>query len=93
MKTYKRRTVLGMQRVCSSACEHDVKVTRIGDGWNIRVFLNGILNQESRVYSKEFISTEIQDMLRWEDKSGNISGMASAARDRPGLKQMSRSLS
>lgn len=82
MATYKRRTILRMQRTLSGRCEHDVKVTRIGDGYNIRVLLNGEINQESRVYDKEDISKEIFQMLRMEDKCGNISDMASASRER-----------
>lgn len=82
MTTYKRRTILRMQKTMADTCDHEVKVTRIGDGYNIRVFLNGALNQESRVYDKEDVSKEIYQMLRMEDKCGNISGMASASRDR-----------
>jgi hypothetical protein len=63
-------------------CTHEVKVTRIGDGYNIRVLMNGNVNQESRVYNREHISTEIYHMLRMEDKCGNISNMASRCRDR-----------
>lgn len=90
MKTYKRRTIQRMSRVMVGECEHDVKVTRLGDGYNIRVFLNNGINQESRVYDKQHIGTEIQDMLRMEDKCGNISSMASNSRFRKGRKESSR---
>jgi hypothetical protein len=46
-KTYNRRTVTPMQRMLQGACEHKVVVTRIGDGYNIRVYMNDTLNQES----------------------------------------------
>lgn len=82
MSAYKRRTILPLQRTLWGQCEHDVKVTRIGDGYNIRVFLNDQVNQESRVYDKEDVSREIYQMLRMEDKCGNISRMASSSRDR-----------
>lgn len=82
MPTYKRRTVMSLQRTCVGSCTHGVKVTRIGDGYNIRVFLNNEINQESRVYSREDISPEIYHMLRMEDKCGNLSNMASRSRDR-----------
>jgi len=88
MKTYKRRTIQRMRRVMVGECEHDVKVTRLGDGYNIRVFLNDDINQESRVYEKQHIGAEIQDMLRMEDKCGNISSMASNSRDRRGRKEI-----
>ena len=48
----------------SENCEHDVKVTFLGKGWGIRVFLNGKINQESFVKHKDEISAEIQRMLR-----------------------------
>jgi hypothetical protein len=82
MKTYKRMCILPPQKVGAGACTHEVKVTRIGDGYNIRVFVNGTLNQESRVYDRAFISAEARDMLRWEDKLGNISKYADRARHR-----------
>jgi hypothetical protein len=82
MKTYKRRTVLPMQRTLQGDCEHRVQVTRIGDGYNIRVFTNEQLNQEARVYDKQHIQPEAKSMLRMEDKCGNISKYADAARFR-----------
>lgn len=82
MKTYKRRTVLSMQRMLQGACEHKVVVTRIGDGYNIRVYMNDTLNQESRVYDRMDIQREAKSMLRMEDKCGNISKYADSARFR-----------
>ena len=66
-------------------CTHDVKVTRIGDGWNVRCFTNSILNQEIRVYCKEDIGRAAREMLRWEDKCGNWTDQAAAARKRLNL--------
>lgn len=82
MRTYKSRTILPLQNMLLCECEHSVKVTRIGDGWNIRVFTNQKLNQEARVYDRMDIRKEIHSMLRMEDKCGNISQMASRSRDR-----------
>ena len=82
MKTYKRRTVLTLQRMLQGDCEHRVQVTRIGDGYNIRVFTNDTLNQEARVYDRQHIGTEAKSMLLMEDKCGNISKYADAARFR-----------
>lgn len=82
MKTYKRHNVLPMQRVLQGACEHKVVVTRIGDGYNIRVYMNDTLNQESRVYDRMDIQREAKSMLRMEDKCGNISKYADRARHR-----------
>jgi hypothetical protein len=82
MKTYKRRTVLPMQSMLQGACEHEVVVTRIGTGYNIRVYMNDTLNQEARVYDRMDIQSEAKSMLRMEDKCGNVSKYADAARFR-----------
>jgi len=71
-----------IQRSCVGACIHEVRVRRIGIGYNIRVFINGEINQECRVYERRDISSEIYQMLRMEDKCGNISKMASRSRER-----------
>lgn len=86
MTNYKRRTVLPVQHIVFGPCEHDVKVTRIGDGHNIRVFLNGKLNQEARVFDRVDVAKEIRQMLRMEHKCGNVSGMAASSRYRAGRK-------
>ncbi len=63
--------------------EHEVKVTAQGKaGWGIRVFVNGEINQQSIVKRKSMIHREIVDMLRMEDKCGNISKMAARSRFR-----------
>lgn len=90
MKTYKRRTIQRMKSVMLGQCTHNVKVTRIGTGYNIRVFANNVINQESRVYDRKHVGMEIQDMLRMEDKCGNLSGMAHSSRVRKGRKEIER---
>jgi MOSC domain-containing protein YiiM len=57
-------------------------VRRIGSGWNCRVLTNGQVNQETRVDAKADIGAACREMLRWEDKVGNLSAFASAARAR-----------
>jgi hypothetical protein len=70
--------------------EHTTKVTNLGKGWGVRVFVNGEVNQEEFVRHKDEIGPSIRSMLRMEDKCGNISDMASAARMRPGIKRNKR---
>ena len=77
---YKR--IIGMQYVCAGDCEHEVTSRRIGDGYNVRVLLNGQVNQEVRVSDRSEIGPAARDMLRMEDKCGNISAFAGAARTR-----------
>lgn len=71
-----------MKIVITGDCEHEIKVTRIGTGWNVRCFVNDTLNQEIRVKCREDIGVAANEMLRNEVKNGNFSRMASAARRR-----------
>jgi len=79
-----------MQNVMVGECVHEVKVTRLGSGWGVRVFTNGVLNQQTTVYSRQDIGAAARDMLRMEDKCGNISDYASRARHRVGEKLIER---
>ena len=74
--------VVRMQRCIAGNCNHEVTVRRIGDGWNVRVLLNGEVNQETRVFYRSEIGKAAREMLRMEDKCGNISAFASSARTR-----------
>lgn len=69
-------------RVMLEECTHEVKVTRLGNGWAVRVYANGEVNQERTVYSRQDIGPAARDMLRMEDKCGNHSAYARAARKR-----------
>ena len=71
-----------IRRVLVGLCQHEVTVRRIGDGWNVRVFLDGELNQEARCPRREDIGYTARSLLRWEDKCGNISQYARSARER-----------
>jgi len=62
--------------------EHEIKVTKIGKGWNIRCFRNKEIVEEIRVYARVDIGVAIKQMLRWEDKMGVISEMATNSRER-----------
>jgi hypothetical protein len=76
------KQVVTIQRVCVGPCTHEVRVRRIGSGWNCRVLTNGQVNQEMRVDARADIGRACREMLRWEDKCGNVSAFASAARAR-----------
>lgn len=43
---------------------------------------DGEINQEVSVDSRDLIGGACREMLRWEDKCGNLSAFASAARER-----------
>ena len=75
-------TVMSMRRTMLGNVEHEVRVTRMQDGYGVRVFTNGVLNQEMLAEDRSEIGAAARDMLRWEDKCGNISEFASAARER-----------
>lgn len=62
--------------------KHSTKVTRIGSWWHCRVFANDIVNQEVKVADRGLIGKAFKEMLRDEDKSGNISELAESARKR-----------
>jgi hypothetical protein len=76
------QTVLPPQKLCLGNVTHEVKVTRIGSSYHCRVFTNGILNQEAIAKDQSEIGFVCKDLLRWEDKCGNISDFASSARER-----------
>lgn len=71
-----------MKIVIAGDCVHLLKSTRIGDGWNVRCYTNDTVNQEIRVMCREDIGVAVHEMLRMEDKCGNHSKMAMAARKR-----------
>ena len=75
-------TILRPQRVCLGRVTHEVKVTRINNRYHCRVFTDGILNQEGVANSRKEISYVCRDLLRWEDKCGNISDFATSARNK-----------
>lgn len=47
---------------------HTIKVTKIGDGWNIRAFYNGKLVVEYRCYAREDIGFACRQAMRDCDK-------------------------
>lgn len=62
--------------------EHEIKVTKIGKGWNVRCLRNCQIVDEIRVFARIDIGVAIKEMLRWEDKMGAISDMALKSRKR-----------
>jgi len=85
--------VLRMQRSIVGECEHRVEVRKINNAWHCRVFLNDVLNQEARCFTPSDIGFMCRSMLRWEDKCGNISRYAGAARERHNRKDFSKEYS
>ena len=74
--------VLRIQHLLLGDVEHEVTVRNINGVYHCRVFTNGILNQEAKCFSKRDIGYTCRSLLRWEDKCGNISQFAGAARQR-----------
>lgn len=81
-QSYKSKVVIGFRCCYFREVTHDVKVTHINGGWNVRLFTEGQVNQEMRVFDRTDIGKAAREMLRWEDKCGNFSKLASAARER-----------
>jgi hypothetical protein len=80
MKRYKN--LFRMKRLLLGNVEHEVTVRNINGNYHCRVLVNGELNQEAVCYDKSDIGYTCRNLLRWEDKCGNWSKFASAARKR-----------
>ena len=78
-----------VQRSLVGECEHEVTVRCINGRYHVRVFLDGQLNQEAVCNFRADIGWTARSLLRWEDKCGNISSFASAARARHNRKDFS----
>jgi hypothetical protein len=76
------KQVLRIQRCIVGECKHEVEVTSINRKWHVRVLLNGEVNQEAVCDFRSDIGFCARSMLRWEDKCGNFSKFALAARQR-----------
>lgn len=85
-KISKDKIIKTLTKIYFDWVEHEVKVTKIGSGWNVRVYTNGEVSQEVRVFDRSRIGIAAREMLRWEDKCGNLSKFASNARNRTGRK-------
>lgn len=73
---------LSIQRTCLGEVKHQIVVTHLRNGiYGCRCYTNDVLNQEIRV-TKNLISKACRDMLRWEDKCGNLSDYANSSRHR-----------
>lgn len=76
------KQLIRIQRMFIENPEHEVTVRCIDGQYHVRVLVQGQVNQEAVCYSKADISYTARSLLRWEDKCGNISAFASAARER-----------
>ena len=74
--------LIRMQHAIVGECEHEVTVRCINGRYHVRILLNGAVNQEAVCNSKLDIGWTARSLLRWEDKCGNISQFAAAARER-----------
>lgn len=70
------------------------KVTALGKGFGIRVFQKTAdgerLVSQGYAESKSQIGNVIRNLLRWIDKMGSPSEMASASRDRTAIKYLKK---
>ena len=65
------------------------KVTFLGKGWGIRLLtLDGRIHSQDFVTEKGMIGKAVAELLRWADKLGCSSPMASASRDRAARKRV-----
>ena len=80
MNRYKN--LFRIKRLLLGKVEHEITVRNINGNYHCRVFTNGELNQEAVCLSKSDIGYTCRNLLRWEDKCGNWSKFASAARER-----------
>ena len=81
--SYPYKMIIPMQKMLLGEVEHDVKVTAMGSKkFHCRVYTNGDLNQEAVCFNRSDIGVTCRNMLRDEDKCGNISAFARAARER-----------
>jgi hypothetical protein len=70
------------RRIMMGSVNHSVTVRNINGRFHCRVFVNGELNSEGVTKRKDHIGAVCRDLLRWEDKCGNISDYADRARHR-----------
>ena len=80
MERYKQ--LLRIQRCILGEVDHEVTVRNINGNYHCRVYTNGELNQEAVCLNKRDINHTCRSLLRWEDKCGNFSEFATAARAR-----------
>ena len=80
--SYPYKMIIPMQKMLLGEVEHDVKVTAMGSKkFHCRIYVNDQLNQEAVCFNRSDIGVTCRNMLRDEDKCGNISAFASAARE------------
>lgn len=80
MERYKQ--LVRIQHCILGEVEHEVTVRNINSNYHCRVLVNGEINQEAVCNNKRDIGYTCRSLLRWENKCGNISEFATAARER-----------
>lgn len=78
----KYRQLIRVKRMMKGSCEHEVRVTCINGRYHVRVLTDGEVNQEAVCQTRAEIGFTARSLLRWEDKCGNISELATSARAR-----------
>jgi hypothetical protein len=61
---------------------YSTKVTALARGFGVRVLRRGVVVSEGWAENKRQVSTVLRELLRWVDKMGSPSSVASASRDR-----------
>ena len=74
--------ILLQKRILLGLVKHEVTVRNINGRYHCRVFVDGELNSEGVTKHKSHIGAVCRDLLRWEDKCGNVSNYADRARHR-----------
>ena len=74
--------VVHQKRIMLGKVTHEVTVRNINGRYHCRVFADGELNSEGVTMHKNHIGAVCRDLLRWEDKCGNVSVYADRARHR-----------
>jgi hypothetical protein len=82
MAKSKYQTIISIKQALLGEVKHTITVRKIGGKYHCRVFTNNTLNQEAICYSKRDIAFTCRNLLCTEDKCGNISEFATAARVR-----------
>ena len=80
--TRRFRSTVVEKSMAQDSAGFSTKVTALGSGYGIRVFRHGKLVCSTKVTSRLQVGPAIRDLLRWIDKSGGQSPMASASRNR-----------
>lgn len=65
----------------------EIKVTKIKNRWHARLTKDGVVYDEMACDTREDIGFICRTMMRWYDKCGGCSKVASASRERLNMKE------